>query len=213
MGATISMKFTGQGGESIASAFARCGNPGPALEEFGEYKRRQIIFSMPHRGPLMASAPGEPPGQHSGSFAQTMTYNVEGARLQVGSHDPRAQILQEGGTITATGKLLAIPLSEESYGKRPRDFPDLVLTFRRTNFGLTAFLVRVSELTDTRTPRERKRTSLTGQTGYVRPSKEHPEFLFVLKHSVEIYQHPYLEWTRDDEVVLLVTLRSHWNQR
>jgi hypothetical protein len=212
MPTTISMTFAGKGGESIAAAFARCGNPGPALDEFGSYKRDQIILSMPKLGPLMASAPGEPPGKHSGGFAQTMTYNVEGARLSVGSNDPRAQILQEGGTITATGKLLAIPLSEESDGKRPRDFPDLVLTFRRTFEGLTAFLVREHEAHTTMMNRNaRERIGRTGKTFYVKTVHENPDFLFVLKHSVDIFEHPYLEWTPQDVVELLRAIEHNWN--
>ena len=192
----VVMDFTGVNGETIVSLFERCSDPAPALEDFGGYKQRQIVENMPPRGPLVASPPGEPPGQHSSSFAQSITFNVEGSKLEVGSADPRAGVLQEGGVIPAQDKLLTIPLSEESYGKRASDFPDAILAFRRTAAGLVAFLVQ-QETKIVRTAMSNRRGTLTERGGRqirVKQVESEPTFLFVLKQSVLIEEHPYLEW-------------------
>ena len=216
MADSITMSFSGDRGQSILAMFAAAGDPEPPLEEFLQGKRDRIVASMLPGTPLVAAAPGEPPLQHSGGFAHTMTYNVEGAKGEVGSNDPRAAILNEGGTIAARDKLLTIPIAEESYGKRARDFPDLTLTFRRTFEGLTAFLVREHEVrADMMDRNARQRIHLRGkhlgEEYYVKTTHEAPDFLFVLKHSVDLFEHTYLAWEDEDYDKLIEALKHNWD--
>lgn len=210
----ITMSFAGEGGRGVKELFAACGDPGPALDDFGGYKQRQIVLSMPKRPILMSAPAGDPPGRHSGGFAHTITWNRDGAKLEVGSADVRAGILQEGGTIEAQDRLLTIPISEESYGKRARDFPDLVLTFRKTAAGLMiGFLVREhSKIVRTRMSDERGTLVERGGKQFrIKQAAAQPDFLFVLKRSVEIEAHPYLEWTDEDYDELTRAICRHWN--
>lgn len=214
----IEFTFSGANGQSIGSMFAECADPREVLDDFGQYKTREIRAAMAPGGILEAAPAGVPPFiHHSGGgvgFAATITHNIEGRSLEVGTHDPRGAILQYGGMISATDKLLTIPISEESYGKRASDFPDLTVTFRRTAHGLLAFLVREHEKIVRTTMGDKKGvlTERGGKKFRIKEVKEAPDFLFILKAYVQIQPHPYLVWTLDDERYLLIAL-SEWFNR
>jgi hypothetical protein len=215
----IAFEFSSANGQSIRSMFDACGDTREVLDDFGGHKQRQIVASMATGAPLAAAPPGAPPDTHSMSFAQSITYEAGAAYLAVGTHSPRGRILQEGGLIEAQDHLLTIPLSEESYGKRARDFPDAVLTFRKTAEGLLAFLVRPNERQERGSRADwlgdrsiRQKFGKTGRAYYMRTVKQEPTFLFVLKQSVLIQPHPYLAWVPEDEQYLMTALQQ-WFMR
>ena len=182
----VKLTFSTADGGPVGSLFANVANPREALEDFGAYKRRQIVLSMGAYPP--ASSPGEPPHRRTTHFSQTFTYDVgdNGLKLQVGTNDVRAALLQFGGTITArAGSALTIPVHPDAQGKRASDF-DLTLVPRK---GKPALLVRKVE----------RRKKLVRE-----------DIMFVLVASVTVAARPYLEWTDADVNYLLTALQKRF---
>lgn len=103
--------------------------PERAFRSFAQGKVRRIRESF-QRAPKGESAPaGRPPFAHTRDFSRSIVSQVasDGHSVTIGTVDVRGRILQEGGVIRPVkAKALAIPISEKAYGKRPRDFADLV---------------------------------------------------------------------------------------
>ena len=63
---SIKLDLDSAGGENIRRAFARLADPSEVLADFGEYKRRRIVLSMPRMPRLQRSSPGVPPATVTG---------------------------------------------------------------------------------------------------------------------------------------------------
>ena len=173
---TLQHDWTPEGRKALADIRSLGVGAGPLLRDIGEHKRRAIVLSFARAPYGESSHTGEPPHSHSGSLAQSITYNAAGTLLEVGSADQRARLLNEGGTVKAKDKKLAVPVHPKSYGKRPREFANLSLI-----------------------PREGK-GPLLAQTS---PQGRSITPLFVLLESVTIEARPFLFWTRADEDYIL----------
>lgn len=176
-------------GEEHRRLFARLENPEPALRDFGEYKRRRTLLSMKRLPAGVRSVAGLPPARRDGLFGQTLTYDVaDGTKLTVGSADVRARILQEGGEIRPkNAKALAVPIHADAWGKRPRDFGDLVYVPRKGS-GKAPLLIR---------------KVVKGKA-----EKEVAfDLMFILLKKVTIKPHPYLFWDGADSNYLLTALQ------
>jgi hypothetical protein len=178
---------------AMRALFARVGNPEPVLRDVGEYKRRQIVLSMPRMARNVPSAAGGPPARRTGLLSQRMTYAVEGPRLDVGTTDVRARLLHYGGTVRPVkAKALAIPVHRDAMGKRPGDFGNLVFVARKGS-GRPPLLIRRVE---------------KGPEGKKRLDRE--DVMFVLLKSVTIQARPFLLWRQPaDEQYALKSLRRH----
>jgi len=123
--------------------------------------------SMRGKGP---SAQGTPPGIDTGTLRRSVTHQVNPTKLEcrVGSNVPHARIQEMGGTITAKGSKLTIPLNEEA-AKMRRNTASLntVGGLKYVKVGGTGYLVKDTENDD-------------------------GEFMFVLKDSVTLPPRPYL---------------------
>lgn len=151
-------------------------DPSAPLRDLGGHWQRRVKRSMPGKPKGVAAPSGEPPAVHSSSYSHSIIYDVMagGHEMHLGSSDIRARILHEGGEIHARNVAnLSIPISEESFGKRARDFADLHVgaVFRRDGM----------------------RKMLLG-----RGEGEDFDPLFVLQPHVTINPHPHIELTDDD---------------
>lgn len=65
--------------------------------------------------------------RHKGDLTKSLSYNVAGNRVLVGTNLVYARIHQYGGRVTPKkAKALTIPVHPKAYGKRASDFPDLL---------------------------------------------------------------------------------------
>jgi len=108
---------------------SRVGDWTPVVRDFGAHMVRAWSLAFA-RTPGHTSGPaGKPPAVQGGDLMGSLTYEVRrgGDVLEAGSSARHAAIQHFGGTIRPRkAKALAIPISSKSYGKRPRDFGDLV---------------------------------------------------------------------------------------
>ncbi len=152
--------------------------PRRPMADLGGHWQRRVKTSMPHLGPMQAAQPGSPPGVHTSAHAHSLLYAVgsDGRSMHLGSSSISARILDKGGTVRARrAKMLAIPISVESYGKRPRDFADLRIgaVYRRGG----------------------QAKALLG-----RGSGDGFEPLFVLQREARILPHPHIRMIHEDWV-------------
>ena len=155
----------------------RLEDPERILGDLGGHWQRRVKGMMPDHGPRNPepAKKGEPPAVHTSEYVHSIFYDAKDETLRVGSSSIRARILQEGGTIRARSGMLAVPISAESYGRRPRDFSGLSIGPRFRSQGMLKMLLGRGEGDDF-------------------------EPLFVLQPKVTINPHPHLEFTKDDRV-------------
>ena len=190
---SIKLDLDSAGGENIRRAFARLADPSEVLADFGEYKRRRIVLSMPRMPRLQRSSPGVPPARRTGLLSQRITWAVAGPRLDVGTNDERAAMLHFGGTIRPrTAKALAVPIHPDAQGKRPRDFADLDFIPRKGS-GRPPLLVR---------------KVFRGKSDTLRKM----DVMFVLLKSVKLPARPFLVWNPEDETYLGKSLQKALDQ-
>jgi phage gpG-like protein len=188
----IKFDLDGENGARIRRLFAKLTDVRPVLRDFGGYKQRQIVMSFPRLPRGTASAIGGPPAMRTGLLAQRITYEVTGPLLEVGTRDIRAAMLQYGGTVRPkSAKALTIPVSPEAYGKRARDFSNLVLIKPRMKDPESIGL-------------------LVRKKG--RGKKETTEALFVLRRSAKIEARPFLAWKPQDKKYLLTALQRQFER-
>lgn len=100
----------------------------PVARDFGGHMVRAWSLRFP-RLPGHSSAPaGGPPGVQSGALKNSLHYEVRsgGDTLEAGSTEPHAAMQHTGGTIRPKrAKALTVPIADEAYGRRARDFPDI----------------------------------------------------------------------------------------
>lgn len=157
----------------IARALA---HPEAALRDTGAHIVRRIVRSMPRSPKGESAAEGGPPHRHAQDYARTIEWEVQprAEGLRVGSNSPRARILQEGGIIRPVrASMLAIPIADRAYGKRPRDFGGL-------KFG----------------PRYRRDGQRKVLLGFGAGDDFRP--MFVLQEEAHILPHPHYDVTDDD---------------
>lgn len=205
MADTIQFQISDGAGAKVASLLARIQNPEPALRDFGAYKQRQIVRSMPRMPRAQRSTPGQPPARRSGLLAQRITYEVTGSTLNVGTYDVRAAILHFGGTIRPrVKKFLAIPVHADAQGKRPKDFGNLELIPRK---GKPSLLVRwrtKEERVDKMHSEAKERIDSKGKAYYTRTAKTGMDVMFVLLKKVTLPPRPFLLWRNPQDENYLV---------
>lgn len=107
--------------------------PRRPLADLGGHWQRRVKQGMPHLPPGQAANAGSPPAVHTSEYVHSITYDPSDADsagiLRLGSSSIHARMTEKGGKIVPKhAKRLAIPVSAESFGKRPRDFMGLKLT-------------------------------------------------------------------------------------
>jgi phage gpG-like protein len=173
-GARIRRAFKKMSGEALRSS----------LDEFGNYKVSRTVRAFVRGG---ISEPGGPPGTRSGMLRASVTYEVEGSLLSVGTNLVYGAKLQEGGDIRPkTAKALTVPISPEAEGKRARDFSDTFIIPSKSGDPDTVGIIG------------RRAAGGTFQG------------LFALRKRVHIEARPWLFWDDRDASKLLGILNQRW---
>lgn len=165
--------------DKLKKMASRLEDPEDILRDLGGHWQRRVTNMMPDHGPRNPepAKKGKPPAVHTSEYVHSIMYEPDGEQVHLGSSSIRARILQEGGTIRARSGMLAVPISAESYGRRPRDFSGLSIGPRFRSQGMMKMLLG-------------------------RGTGEDFEPLFVLQPKVTINPHPHLEFTKDDRIYL-----------
>ena len=179
--------------EAVTGMMKTMLHPERPMRAFAGYLQRKWVKSFENapRRSIQAAKEGEPPLRHSGGFARSITYNVMPGAIEEGSTDIRGEILHEGGIIRkkAGGPLLTVGLTDETYGKRAREFGDLHFVPIRGG----------------------------GPSGHakgmlVRGEGEGFKPIFALMEQVRIRKHPWAVVDDEDEAEMLRTFETGMNK-
>lgn len=100
----------------------------PVAEDFGAHMVRTWTLKFPRTPGHTPSQPGEPPAWQSGGLSGSLTHQLRagGEAVEMGTAEKHGAIQHFGGEIRPRrARALTVPIAEQSYGKRARDFKDL----------------------------------------------------------------------------------------
>lgn len=175
--------------ELLVERAERAANPRPLLDAFGLAMVRSTLKTFreggrPKKWPSSrrAAETGGRTMRHKGELTRSITYNVDGNSVQVGTNLEYARIHQFGGVVRPRkAKALTVPVHAKAYGKRAADFPDLVYIPRK---GKSPMLAMV---------KARK-----GRNGSMMIAGHQVIPYFILMKSVRIHARPFLQFLPDD---------------
>lgn len=163
-------------------------------------------------------------GPRTGRLEKSLTMEVDGASVTVGSAEAYAAIQQEGGRIKPKNKYLALPVDPlmRRRGVWPSDLPPKSLKFTpvaEIRIGSHSW-IGPALLRRESTEAEKRLTGAQGRDASGRFAKKGQgggslkvgEVLFALVKGVEIDPDPYLVFGPDEQAFALVTIKRHLAQ-